>query len=745
MHLSIRTKLLINSLITFAGFAAVVLLGYFTITSIQHNIRELTTRSTPLQVKMLQFQQIVERLSGDLLQTGMSEDPQEMQRLVSSMEQRRSRLEQLGGEIRQLKEQPLDLSAFGRLQEQVARAVTDKFTSIETFKNEAANLSGAIRAAEGSLEGIREVISGLRLTAARRSQAYSKDIEQALAGGSVTGVAESATLAEKVRNYRNGVESDMEINKRVLAAVEAVDSIHVDLRLLDAKARMVMLAATAADIDRLAREIGAAQARIRKNLKQAEIEVTSVKSGGMVMDAIEQIGNGAARAGGATARIITAQRNVLASMAQVEATVATIRQVTQQQASHSEAQVKATSEEQQSLVEAMGTTSRQRVQLMLTGALLIGSTVLFLNWLLSRIIAKPLGLLQSSIQEIAESRDLRRSVAVQRGDEIGASINAFNSLIAAIRRIVGAIAGTAGTLADTSQELSGTVGLISGQVREQSERVSQVATAGTELSQTVAEVADHTARIATSAGEARQTAQNGAEVVGRTIAEVQAIAHAVEESRATIVSLHERSQQIGEIVEAIREITDQTSLLALNAAIEAARAGEHGLGFAVVANEVRNLSRRAEEATVEIGAKLSGIRQDTGTAVTAMQESLARVSQGVRYSEEAGAALDSIVESVDGLQEMTQQIATATVELSATSDQISNDICAIDTVLRETLQASSAIAEESQRLAGISAELQTELNQFRYDEPSAYPSQGKTIPLPAAAPSYGGIWSPAPS
>ncbi|MGB4599693.1 MAG: methyl-accepting chemotaxis protein [Trichlorobacter sp.] len=745
MHLTIRTKLLINSLITFAGFTAIVLLGYLTISGFQKNIQELTTRSTPLQVKMLQFQQTVERLSGDLLQTGMSEDPQELQRLMTTMEQRRARLDQISSEIRQLKDLPLDLSAFASLQEQVATAVKDKFTSIETFKTEVANLSGAIKGAERSLDGIRDVISGLRITANRRSQAYSKDIELALSGGNVTGVAENASLGEKVQNYRNGVERDMEINKRVLAAVESVDSIHVDLRLLDAKARMVMLAATPSDVDRLAAEISATQARVRKNLKQAEIEVTSVKSGGMVQDAIEQVGLGVNRAGNAIGRIVTAQRNVLGSMDQVEQAVVQIKQVTQEQASRSAAQVKATTEEQQSFVQSMGSTSRQRMQVMLAGALAIGITVLVLNWLLGSIIGKPLALLQSSISEIAESRDLRRSVEVQRSDEIGASINAFNGLITAIRRIVSAIAGTAGTLAVTSQQLSRTVGLITGQIREQSERVSQVATAGAELSQTVADVADHTARIAGSAADARQTAQAGAEVVSRTIGEVQAIAASVEESRDTIVSLNERSQQIGEIVEAIREITDQTTLLALNAAIEAARAGEHGLGFAVVANEVRNLSRRAEAATVEIGAKLAGIQQDTGKAVTAMQQSLARVGQGVRYSVEAGAALNSIVESVDGLQGMTQQIATATEELSATSDQISADIYTIDTVLRETLQATDAIAEESHRLAGISAELQTELNQFKYDEPAPRRVSHEAEPHRAAVPAHVGAWSPAAS
>jgi methyl-accepting chemotaxis protein len=656
----------------------------------------------------------------------MLEEPSELQRQTALMEERRKRLDQLSKEIQELKGVHQDVSVFATLEHQVAAALKDKFTSLETFTSEVANLGGSIKTAENSLEGIRDVISGLRITAARRAQSSSKDIELALKGGSVTGLDANASLAEKVQNYRNGVENDMEINKRVMAAVEAVDSIHVDLRLLDAKARMVMLSSSVPELDKLVGEINATQARTRKSLKQAEAEVMSVKSGGVVRDAIEEIGSGAGRAGAAIGRIVTAQRNVLASMGQVEATVAKVRQVTLEQARQSEAQVSATTSEQHDFVEALSATSRKRTTIMLSGALLIGILVMTLNGLVAAIIRRPLNLLQSTISEIAESHDLRRSVAVQKQDEIGQSINAFNGLISSFRRIVGAIAGTAGTLATTSRELSGTVGLITNQVREQSDRVSQVATAGSELSQTVADVAQHTARIADSAGIARETAQSGADVVNRTISEVQAIAHSVEESRSTLVTLHERSQQIGEILETIREITDQTTLLALNAAIEAARAGEHGLGFAVVANEVRNLSRKAETATIEIAAKLSGIQDDSGKAVEAMQQSLKRVSQGVRFSEEAGSALSSIVESVDGLQGMTQQIATATEELSATSSQISDDIQAIDSVLRETLQATGAISEESIRLAAISQELQAELNQFKYDEPAVTPVHQET-------------------
>ena len=335
--MTIRQKLLVNSLITFTGFAAVVLLGYYTIAGFQNNIRELTTRSTPLQVKMLQFQQTVERLSGDLLQTGMLENPAELQRLTATMEERRKKLDQLSKEIQELKGTHLDVSAFAALEQQVAAALKDKFSSLEIFKAEATSLTGSIRAAEKSLEGIHDVISGLRSTAARRAQSSSKDIETALKGGTVTGVDTHASLAEKVQNYRNGVENDMEINKRVMAAIEAVDSIQVDLRLLDAKARMVMLSSSVTELDKLAGEINAVQAKISKNLRQAEVEVMSVKSGGVVKESIEQIGTGAGRAGTAIRRIITAQRNVLASMGQVEATIAKVRQVTQEQARQSEA------------------------------------------------------------------------------------------------------------------------------------------------------------------------------------------------------------------------------------------------------------------------------------------------------------------------------------------------------------------------------------------------------------------------
>ncbi len=151
------------------------------------------------------------------------------------------------------------------------------------------------------------------------------------------------------------------------------------------------------------------------------------------------------------------------------------------------------------------------------------------------------------------------------------------------------------------------------------------------------------------------------------------------------------------------------------------------MGFSIVANEVRNLARRAEAATVEISQKLSGITGDTEKAVKSMQQSLARVEQGVRYSQEAGEALESIVRSVEGLQEMTTQIATATEELSATSDQISEDIHAIDDVLKQTREATDSIAGSAESLSGVSRELKEELDQFKYDEQEKHAPSGREL------------------
>jgi methyl-accepting chemotaxis protein len=163
----------------------------------------------------------------------------------------------------------------------------------------------------------------------------------------------------------------------------------------------------------------------------------------------------------------------------------------------------------------------------------------------------------------------------------------------------------------------------------------------------------------------------------------------------------------------IKDIADQTNLLALNAAIEAARAGEQGRGFAVVADEVRKLAEKTSKATAEVGEMIGAIQDETSKAVQAMTESQTRVEKGVSLSAEAGDALHKILNSVQGLQSMVQQIASATEEMSTVSDTISSDIEIVASVSMETSNSAAEIKGASNNLAKLSSDLQEVTRKFK--------------------------------
>jgi len=233
------------------------------------------------------------------------------------------------------------------------------------------------------------------------------------------------------------------------------------------------------------------------------------------------------------------------------------------------------------------------------------------------------------------------------------------------------------------------------------------------MSQSVLDIAQNASNIAASSDETLQVAREGETVVKRTVDEVQQISRAVADSAKLMESLGSRSNQIGEIVNVINEIADQTNLLALNAAIEAARAGEQGRGFAVVADEVRKLAERTARATTEISTMISAIQDETGRAVASMHESIRRVEHGTEFSSQAGKALHRIVDSVNALQAMVGHIASATEEMSTTSEVISSDIETMALSARQTGSSAHEIGQSVDALARLSSELSEVTKRFR--------------------------------
>ena len=345
------------------------------------------------------------------------------------------------------------------------------------------------------------------------------------------------------------------------------------------------------------------------------------------------------------------------------------------------------------------------------GAILSVAIGVGIALILARSIVEPVNRTISHSRLLSEG-NLRQEIIVDRKDEFGEQAATIKSMVEKWRDIIGSVKQASDSVASAGTQLSASAGQMSHGASQQAERAHQVATSSEEMSQTVEEIARNATTIATTAAQAAKTAKDGGTIVEAAVREVEEIASTVGESASHITSLSELSKKIGDIIGIINEIADQTNLLALNAAIEAARAGEHGRGFAVVADEVRKLAERTTGATSEVSGIIREIQNNVTSAVTSIDQVTSKVDKGVDLSNKAGTELRTIVKSVEDLQQMVQQIATAIDEMSATSGQISKDIESISGISGETSRSSEEVLQASNELSRLGVDLQGIARQF---------------------------------
>jgi methyl-accepting chemotaxis protein len=244
------------------------------------------------------------------------------------------------------------------------------------------------------------------------------------------------------------------------------------------------------------------------------------------------------------------------------------------------------------------------------------------------------------------------------------------------------------------------------------------ATAISQMSSTVLEVANHTNVAATLAQTAMDEFNAGQIEVSKTQHSINALADKVTEAAGVINNLSEDSRQIVTVLEVIQGIAEQTNLLALNAAIEAARAGEQGRGFAVVADEVRNLARRTQESTRQIQAVIAKMQQSSTLAVTVMKEGKSQADLSVQQAQCAGESLSAINLSVTRISDMNIQIATAAEEQSVVASEINRNFSQITSSAVKAEHEAGKITSASHQLEALAKKLEKNVKQFKTNRTS---------------------------
>ncbi len=332
--------------------------------------------------------------------------------------------------------------------------------------------------------------------------------------------------------------------------------------------------------------------------------------------------------------------------------------------------------------------------------------IIALLGMLINFLMQPLLAMGRAMHDIAEGEgDLTKRLTIHGHDEFGALGLSFNRFVERIHASIIEVSSATGQVNEVALRVVAASNSSMFNSDQQASRTNSVAAAINQLGAAAQEIARNAAQASNQASDARSLAEDGQQVVDRSIVAMNKLSTMLSTSSTNIESLNSKTVNIGQILEVITSISQQTNLLALNAAIEAARAGEAGRGFAVVADEVRNLAHRTQESAQQVQTMIEELQVGARESVSTMSDSQRHSQESVDIANLAGERLNSVTLRIGEIDGMNQSVATATEEQTAVVESINVDITEINTLnqegvenLQSTLRACSDLEQQAARL-----------------------------------------------
>jgi methyl-accepting chemotaxis protein len=363
---------------------------------------------------------------------------------------------------------------------------------------------------------------------------------------------------------------------------------------------------------------------------------------------------------------------------------------------------------QQGLRASDAADAQQKIVIWLILSVILG---LLAAWVITRSIVQPLQETVVIVEKIARGDFTYRS-AVARRDELGVLQSSMLRMTSALRDLIGEMKDGVVQVASAAEELSAVTEQTSAGVNAQKQETEQIATAMQQMTATTHDVAKNAAQAVSTAQNASRLATEGGLVVEKTCSQIESLAGEMDATKKAMTALRANTQNIGGVLDVIKQVADQTNLLALNAAIEAARAGEAGRGFAVVADEVRGLAVRTRTSTDEIALLINELHTSTENMTLVLEQNLLLTDSSVALSRQASEMLLGVTTSVREIESMNEQIAVATEEQSSVGEEIGRGVINVRDISDQTAAASEETANSSTELARVSARLQEMTNRF---------------------------------